>query len=54
MVDESIPEEGFELTDEEYQRVVKALSWNDGQGYDGDGPEDLFGPIPISLDGGDE
>lgn len=51
---ETNPDEGFDLTEEEYERVIKALSWNDGQGYDGDGPEDLFEPIPISLDGGDE
>lgn len=31
-----------ELAEEELERVKKALSWNDGQGYDGNGPEDAF------------
>lgn len=35
------------LTEEELAALKKALSWNNGQGYDGDGPEDVFEPIEI-------
>lgn len=35
------------LTDEELAALKRALSWNDGQGYDGDGPADVFEPIEI-------
>ena len=36
------------LTEEEFEALKRALSWNDGQGYDGDGPDDVFEPIEIT------
>lgn len=36
-----------ELTPEELEAVKRALSWNDGQGYDGDGPDDEHDPIEV-------
>ena len=35
------------LTEEEFAALKKALSWNNGQGYDGDGPKNVFEPIKI-------
>lgn len=35
------------LTDEEKAAMLRALSYNDGQGYDGAGPDDVFEPIEI-------
>lgn len=31
----------FELSEEHEAALKKALSWNDGEGYNGDGPEDV-------------
>ena len=36
------------LTEEELAALKRALSWNGGQGYDGDGPDDVFEPIEIA------
>ncbi len=41
--------ETHELTPEELEALKKALSWNDGQGYDGDGPEDDFDPVEVEY-----
>lgn len=35
------------LTEEELAALKKALSWDGGKGYDGDGPDDVFEPIEI-------
>lgn len=40
-------EQTVELTDEELERLKKAISWNNGQGYDGDGPEDICEPLEL-------
>lgn len=46
-------EETQELTQEQLdalKRALKrALSWNDGQGYDGDGPDDDFEPVEVDY-----
>lgn len=31
----------YELSEEQEAALQLALSWNDGEGYDGDGPEDV-------------
>lgn len=31
----------YTLTEEHEAALKKALSWNDGEGYNGDGPEDV-------------
>lgn len=36
------------LTEEEFEALKKALSWDGGKGYDGDGPDDVFEPIEIA------
>lgn len=42
-------EETQELTQEQYEALKRALSWNDGQGYDGDGPDDVFEPVEVNY-----
>lgn len=42
-------ENTVELSDEEVERLKKALSWNDGQGYDSDGPEDICDVIGVDY-----
>lgn len=32
----------YELSEEREAALQKALSWNDGEGYNGDGPEDVI------------
>ena len=34
---------------EQYEALKRALSWNDGQGYDGDGPDDDFEPVEVDY-----
>ena len=42
-------EKTVELADEEVERLKKALSWNDGQGYDSDGPADICDVIEVDY-----
>lgn len=42
-------EETQELTQEQYEALKRALSWNDGQGYDSDGPDDDFEPVEVNY-----
>lgn len=42
-------EETQELTQEQYETLKRALSWNDGQGYDGDGPADICDVIEVDY-----
>lgn len=42
-------EETQELTQEQLDALKRALSWNDGQGYDGDGPDDDFEPVEVEY-----
>lgn len=41
--------EAIELTQEELNRVKKALSWNGDCGYDGEGPDDAFDIEEVSY-----
>lgn len=38
-----------ELTDQQFEALKKALSWNDGQGYDGEGPDNDFDPVEVDY-----
>ena len=42
-------EETQELTQEQQDALKRALSWKDGQGYDGDGPDDDFEPVEVEY-----
>ena len=42
-------EKTVELSDEEVERLKKALSWNDGQGYDGEGPANICDVIEVDY-----
>lgn len=42
-------EETQELTQEQYEALKRALSWNNGQGYDSDGPEDICDVIEVDY-----
>lgn len=42
-------EETQELTQEQYEALKRTLSWNGGQGYDGDGPDDDFEPVEVDY-----
>ena len=42
-------EETQELTQEQYEALKRALRWNDGQGYDGDGPADICDVIEVDY-----
>jgi hypothetical protein len=42
-------DETQELKQEQYEALKRALSWNDGQGYDGDGPDDDFEPVEVDY-----
>lgn len=42
-------EKTVELSDEEVERLKKALSWNGGQGYDSDGPADICDVIEVDY-----
>lgn len=42
-------EKTVELSDEEVERLKKALSWNDGQGYDGEGPANICNVIEVDY-----
>lgn len=42
-------EETQELTQEQQDALKRALSWNDGHGYDGDGPDDDFEPVEVEY-----
>lgn len=42
-----------ELSDKEIERLKKTLSWNNGQGYDGDGPEDICDVIEVDYVNGE-
>lgn len=46
-------EETQELTQEQYEALKRALSWNDGQGYDGDGPADICDVIEVDYVNGE-
>lgn len=46
-------EKTVELSDEEVERLKKALSWNNGQGYDSDGPEDICDVIEVNYVNGE-
>lgn len=46
-------EKTVELSDEEVERLKKALSWNDGQGYDSDGPADICDVIEVDYVNGE-
>lgn len=46
-------EKTVELSDEEVERLKKALSWNNGQGYDSDGPADICGVIEVDYVNGE-
>ena len=47
--DADAAEETQELTQEQYEALKRALSWNGGQGYDGDGPDDDFEPVEVDY-----
>lgn len=38
-----------ELTQEQLDALKRALSWNDGQGYDSDGPDDICDVIEVDY-----
>lgn len=38
-----------ELTQEQLDALKRALSWNDGQGYDSDGPADICDVIEVDY-----
>lgn len=42
-------EETQEMTQEQQDALKRALSWNNGQGYDGDGPDDDFEPVEVEY-----
>lgn len=42
-------EKTVELSDDEVERLKKALSWNGGQGYDSDGPADICDVIEVDY-----
>ena len=42
-------EETQEMTQEQQDALKRALSWNNGQGYDGDGPDDDFEPVEVDY-----
>lgn len=42
-------EKTVELSDEEVERLKKALSWNGGQGYDSNGPVDICDVIEVDY-----
>lgn len=42
-------EETQELTQEQQDALKRALSWNDGEGYAGDGPDDDFEPVEVEY-----
>ena len=46
-------EKTVELSDEEVERLKKALSWNDDQGYDSDGPADICEMIEVDYVNGE-
>lgn len=46
-------EKTVELSDDEVERLKKALSWNGGQGYDSDGPEDICDVIEVDYVNGE-
>ena len=46
-------EKTVELSDEEVERLKKALSWNDGQGYDGECPADICDVIEVDYVNGE-
>ena len=42
-------EETQEMTQEQQDALKRALSWHNGQGYDGDGPDDDFEPVEVEY-----
>lgn len=46
-------EETQEQTQEQYEALKRALSWNDGQGYDSDGPADICDVIEVDYVNGE-
>lgn len=46
-------EETQELTQEQLDALKRALSWNDGQGYDSDGPADICDVIEVDYVNGE-
>ena len=46
-------EETQELTQEQLDALKRALSWNGGQGYDGDGPADIYDVLEVDYVNGE-
>lgn len=46
-------EETQELTQEQQDALKRALSWNGGQGYDSDGPDDICDVIEVDYVNGE-